>query len=217
MKRPERARDNKDSPVAVPPTASSYSLGYAAADERLGAASDKQLLLWMRSGDTAAFEQLFARYETRLVAYAARYTGSLDIAKDVCQEVFLKLITRPPRVLICDRLGPWLFRVTRNLAIDNKRRRKFELPELENDRTELAAEGDPLQSVSQKSDAELVRHLVETLPRELRDVVELRIDGGTPFKDIAMILRIPQGTALWRMHRAVEILRQRWQDYERQV
>jgi len=60
----------------------------------------------------------------------------------------------------------------------------------------------------------VVRLLVRDLPKDLRDVVELRIDGDVPFKDIARILAIPQGTALWRMHRAVEVLRQMWRRHE---
>jgi len=58
---------------------------------------------------------------------------------------------------------------------------------------------------------------VDELPKDIRDVVELRIDGRVPFKDIAVILDIPQGTALWRMHRAVQLLRQRWKTYEANV
>jgi RNA polymerase sigma-70 factor (ECF subfamily) len=171
----------------------------------------------MKSGNTSAFEELFARYETRLVAYAARYIGSIDLAKDVCQEVFLKLISKPPRVLICDSLGPWLFRVTRNLAIDKRRRRKFEINEDDADMPEASAEGDPALTLRNKDDVEVVRDMVNELPKDLRDVVELRIDGGVSFKEIASILDIPQGTALWRMHRAVELLRQTWRRYEAEV
>jgi len=185
--------------------------------DRLKEASDKKLLRWMRSGNSAAFEELFLRYETRMVCYATRYIGSADLARDVCQEVFLKLISKPPRVLICDSLASWLFRVTRNLAIDKRRRRKFEIHEEDAELTEPRAEGDPLQSLTEKNDVEVVRELVTSLPPDLRDVVELRIYGETPFKDVAAILRIPQGTALWRMHRAVELLRQRWRRYEEQV
>lgn len=193
-----------------------YSLSVVEA-QALESASDKKLLRWVRAGQTAAFEQLFSRYETRLLAYATRYTGSQDLAKDVCQEVFLKLIEKPPLVLICDSLGPWLFRVTRNLAIDKCRRRRFEIPEGDVEAVEPRADGDPLQSLTEKNDAEVVRELVADLPRELRDVVELRIDARIPFKEIAVILRIPQGTALWRMHRAIELLRQSWKCYEEQV
>lgn len=179
---------------------------------------DRVLLKWVREGSTAAFETLFARYETRLVGYASRYFDSVDLAKDVCQEVFLKLITKPPRVLMSDSLAPWLFRVARNLAIDSKRRRKFEVREAELRMHEPRDQGrDPLQSMTRKSDVECMQQLVRKLPPELRDVVELRIYGDVAFKEIAGILRIPQGTALWRMHRAVGLLRQAWKRDEQQM
>ncbi len=208
--------DMEQHPVAIQSTASDYALDRADAQSR-EAATDKRLVKWMRDGDTAAFEELFIRYETRLVAYATRYLGSVDLAKDVCQEVFLKLINKPPRVLICDSIGPWLFRVIRNLAIDKRRRRKFEIHEEDTDMPEARDEGDPLSSLRERNDVEVVRRLVRELPKDLRDVVELRIDGDVPFKDIAQVLDIPQGTALWRMHRAVEVLRQMWRRHEAQL
>jgi RNA polymerase sigma-70 factor (ECF subfamily) len=199
--------------VAIEPSADGYLLDRDVS-ERREEATDKRLVKWMRDGDTAAFEELFVRYETRLVAYATRYLGSVDLAKDVCQEVFLKLINNPPRVLICDSIGPWLFRVTRNLAIDKRRRRRFEIQEQDTDMPEAREEGDPLSALQDRNDVEVVRLLVRDLPKDLRDVVELRIDGDVPFKDIARMLDIPQGTALWRMHRAVEVLRQMWRRHE---
>ena len=79
------------------------------------------------------------------------------------------------------------------------------------------SEVNPLQTLTRHNDAAVIRDLVNRLPDDLREVVELRIDGGVSFKDIAVILDIPQGTALWRMHRAVEVLRQQWRNYEPQV
>ena len=196
-------------------TAATFAFREAAVED-LREATDKHLVRRMGQGETAAFEELFVRYETRLVAYAARYLKSIDLAKDVCQEVFLKLINRPPQVLVCDSVGPWLFRVTRNLAIDKQRRRKFEIQD-EEEIPEFHEEGDPLSSLTAKNDMEVVRKMVGELPKDIRDVVELRIDGGVPFKEIALILDVPQGTALWRMHRAVELLRQRWRSYAEQV
>jgi RNA polymerase sigma-70 factor, ECF subfamily len=202
--------------VPAQTSASGLLAGQDALD-RLSEATDKRLVKWMCDGDTTAFEELFRRYETRLISYAARYIGSIDLAKDVCQEVFLKLISKPPRVLICDSVGPWLFRVTRNLAIDKRRRRKFEIQEEDNEMPEARAEGTPLTTLAAQDDLHMIRELVEELPKDIRDVVELRIDGRVPFKDIAVILGIPQGTALWRMHRAVQLMRQRWKTYEAQV
>ena len=136
----------------------------------------------------------------------------------MCQEVFLKLISKPPSVLICDSVGPWLFRVTRNLAIDKRRRRKFEMQDEDNEMPEARAEGQPAEfALGQGRPRDDPRNGGEAGRRDIRDVVELRIDGRVPFKDIAVILDIPQGTALWRMHRAVQLMRQQWKVYEAQV
>ncbi|MBQ6474292.1 MAG: sigma-70 family RNA polymerase sigma factor [Victivallales bacterium] len=170
--------------------------------------TDKVLLGWMCDGDGKALEQIVSRYNSRIVAYSTRFLNSPDLAKDVCQEVFLKLIDKPPAVLLYDNLGPWLFRVARNLSIDKRRRRKVEVTE--DDLPEAPAEGTPLTEATANNDLAVMRELVRKLPEEIRDVVELRIYGRVPFKDIAVILNIPQGTALWRMHRALELLRMGW-------
>ena len=170
--------------------------------------TDKVLLGWMCDGDGKALEQIISRYNSRIVAFSTRFLNSPDLAKDVCQEVFLKLIDKPPAVLLYDNLGPWLFRVARNLSIDKRRRRKFEVTE--DDLPDAPAEGTPLTEATANNDLAVMRELVRKLPEELREVVELRIYGRVPFKDIAVILNIPQGTALWRMHRALELLRIGW-------
>jgi len=172
--------------------------------------TDRHLLKLMNNACPGAFEELFARYETRLIAYASRYVDSIDLAKDVCQEVFLKLINKPPCMLISDSLGPWLFRVARNRAIDKRRSRKFEVSEPTSVFNEPREDETPLRTLSRESDASFIRDLLEELPADLRDVVNMRIYADLSFKEISATLEIPQGTALWRMHRALELLRQRW-------
>ena len=173
------------------------------------AAADRTLMAWMCEGDAMAFAQIFDRYHKRIVAYASKYVESFDIAKDVCQEVFLRLIDRPPSVLIYDSLSPWLFRVARNLAIDKCRRRRLEFAG-DGSIPEAREENTPLKTATAKSDAAFMRKLVDRLPPDTREVVRLRVFGEVSYRDIAVILGIPQGTALWRMHRALEQLRKEW-------
>jgi len=199
--------------LTLHPEQTGMSLASQASDEAMerdyGNATDKLLLRWMCDGDCKALEQIIARYNSRIIAYATRYLNSQDLAKDVCQEVFLKLMDKPPAILLYDNLGPWLFRVARNLSIDKRRRRKFEVTG-EEELPEALAEDTPLTEATANNDLAVVRELVQNLPEEIREVVELRIYGGVAFKDIAVILNIPQGTALWRMHRALELLRIGW-------
>jgi len=179
--------------------------------------SDQELLQRLVAGDQDAVQTLVERYQTALVEYAARYLPSPDLAKDVAQEVFLKLLDVPPSHLQNGVLGPWLFRVARNLAIDAARHGKFEiasgaptdLPVADTD-VPASVASDPLHTLMASSDAEQLRRLCNQLPAELKAVVEDRMDGNLSFQEIAEKEHIPLGTALWRVHHAFEILRHKW-------
>lgn len=125
----------------------------------------------------------------------------------------MKLIRRPPVTLRNGNLGPWLFRVTYNLAIDLWRHRKFEvtgeeLPE------EAMGKTTPFNSLTQDHDIALLRKLIGELPDEYRQVVELRVYAEMPYREIALTLDIPQGTALWRYHESIKLLSSMWRRHE---
>ena len=175
--------------------------------------SDMALVERMCAGDSTAVQEIVMRYERKLIAYAQQIVGSEDLAKDICQEVFMKLIRRPPLTGKQGSLGPWLFRVAYNRAIDVWRRRKFEitgeeLPEESMGRTT------PFSNVSKSHDLALLRELVGMLPDEYRQVVELRVYAEMPYKEIAATLGIPQGTALWRYHESIKLLGIMWRKHE---
>ena len=89
--------------------------------------SDDELLARVAQGEEAAFNMLVARYQTRLMALAARVTGSRVTAEDVVQECFARAWAQAPRwrPLGGGRthgVAAWLSRTTLNLAIDQFRR-----------------------------------------------------------------------------------------------
>ena len=177
---------------------------------------DALLLKGARDGDDRAAQRLFDRYQRTLVDAASRYLPSRDLAQDVAQEVFLKLLESPPSRLSGGTLRPWLLRVARNLSLDRVRRGKFEIPVGESGEYASAhqpADGagvDPLSTAMRSSDAERIRHLRSQLPQELQRLLEARFEQGLSFQQIALREGIPLGTALWRLHHAFKRLRQKW-------
>jgi RNA polymerase sigma-70 factor (ECF subfamily) len=172
-------------------------------------ATDEGLLREFCGGSESAFFQLFTRYERRLIAYLFKYTGDMELSKDVCQETFTKLAQRPPKLLFNGRIKPWLFRVGRNLAIDHMRRRKWEVTagnDILVDEADVAAAPD--EALAGIDDIAMVRRMIARLPDEYRDVVCQRVYGNLTFKEIAAVCEIPLGTALWRMRRALELMRE---------
>ncbi len=175
-------------------------------------AADSELLRRLREKeDIRAFEVLFARYEKRIQGWAAPYLPSSDLARDVSQEVFLKLLNDTPAELKGDSLAPWLRRVTCNLSIDYARPRRFEVSGESLPGLGGQTETTPQTELSASNDAQVLHQLVAQLPQELRTVVEFRLNQDLPFREIAERCGIPLGTALWRMHRAIEVLREQWQ------
>ncbi|MDQ6732015.1 MAG: sigma-70 family RNA polymerase sigma factor, partial [Actinomycetota bacterium] len=84
--------------------------------------SDERLITYLRKGNTAAFDVLFARYETRLLAFCRHLLGSREDAEDVLQEVMTAAFNaihadgRPINV------RPWLYRIARNRSLNHLRR-----------------------------------------------------------------------------------------------
>lgn len=177
--------------------------------------SDAVLFGAVLNGDQSAMQELFERYRSRLAAYAARFLNSNDLAQDVVQDTFLKFLDNPPSRLQDGSLAPWLLRVARNLALDRLRHGRFEISTGE--LLDLPSKGeadvsvaDPLSQAMAINDAECLRRICANLPDEFRVVVEDRIDRNLSFQEIADREKIPLGTALWRVHRAFEMIRRNW-------
>ena len=162
--------------------------------------TDTALLSELRKGNSRALSEIFRRYESGLVGYLFRRFGDLDLAKDVVQDTFMKLIKRPPRKCQGDSLKPWLYRVARNLAVDSVRKG--------NRMTQMdSIPEDQLQTSNPKVLKAEASELVQELPPAQLEVVLLRIYADMKFSEIAEQLDIPLSTALWRMRQALESMR----------
>ena len=182
--------------------------------------SDIELLKRICNNDHAAFDVVFNKYHQPIKAYAFTICGPMWM-DDVVQDTFLKLIQNPPIVLAYDSLAPWLFRVTRNLAIDHVRRNK-RLVYSDNFTLFGTTSGDddgigpcgcgssrrksPANMAMLHSDAKLAMQLLEQLPSSFKEVFVLFIVKGVKIKDIARRIDIPEGTVLWRIHKARKMM-----------
>lgn len=85
-----------------------------------------QLVARLRAGDAAAFEAVYAAYNRRLFAFLARLSGRREVAEDLVEETWLRLVAHRSRLQADTRLGPWLFTVARNLYVSYRRSRMLE-------------------------------------------------------------------------------------------
>jgi len=84
------------------------------------------LVAGLRAGEAAAFDAVYDAYRARLYAFLARLSRRRDVAEDLVEETWLRLVAGAARLTPDTRLGPWLFTVARNLYFSACRSRLLE-------------------------------------------------------------------------------------------
>ncbi|NUR55349.1 MAG: RNA polymerase sigma factor [Acidobacteria bacterium] len=84
------------------------------------------LVARLRAGDAAAFDDVIGRFHAPLFNFLARLSRRRDLAEDLLEETWLRLVARAPALREDTRLGPWLFTVARNLYASYCRSRLVE-------------------------------------------------------------------------------------------
>ncbi len=169
---------------------------------------DASLVERCLKGDEVAWEDLVRTHTRRVYAICYRFTNVQSEAQDIAQEVFLRVF----RSLKCFRPNEgkfvvWLTRLTRNLLIDHYRRSKMDrstdsledqLPVLE----EKASVGSRTDAMLAGREAgEVLQNALQKLSPDLRETVVLRDLEEMEYKEIAAVLRVPEGTVKSRLNR----------------
>jgi RNA polymerase sigma-70 factor (ECF subfamily) len=150
----------------------------------LGKASDEELMRRAQNGDRQAFSIVYERYSSAVLSYLYRMLGNVEDVESIGQEVFLRAFRFAPTYRYPEKLSTWLFTITRNLAINNARRRKRSpvrnVTELNLEGVEVT--GDPWQIATQATDndekqEEIARILkaLEDLPTDQKEVIVLGV------------------------------------------
>jgi RNA polymerase sigma-70 factor (ECF subfamily) len=165
------------------------------------------LLPRCREGDEAAWRELVARHTRKVFGLAYRFTGRVDEAEDLTQEVFVKVYQTLGRYRESDGpFGGWLMAVARNHAIDHYRRRKQERLRRSDDPVALetmpSRDEHPIAGLEREERARLVHRGLAALPADLRLPLILCDLQGRPYEEIASELGIPLGTVKSRINRA---------------
>ena len=184
--------------------------------------SDEQLALAYIDGNNRAFDELLSRNQDRVFTTIMYAVKDEDLANDLFQETFLKVITKLQNGQYSDtgKFSWWLTRIAHNVVIDHFRAQKsskiVEAPK-DNDLSNLRGEAIHNQSrESELNDEQVmedVKRLVEALPEAQRDVVNMRYFQELSFKEIAEQTNVSINTSLGRMRYALINLRKLTRQY----
>jgi len=179
--------------------------------------TDEELLQRMRGGDEQAFVVLYRKLQGPIYRFVLNITGSIGVAEDVTQEVFLALIRNncgfdAGRVT----LSAYLFGIARKLVLRQlQRNRTMVEQEIQADEwgyPELGVTQDPIVDLLHTEGLEVLRRAVLSLPRRYREVVVLCDLEEMDYTQAAAVLDCPVGTVRSRLHRARALLLEKLQD-----
>jgi len=139
-------------------------------------------------------EQLFTEYNQPLFRYLCRAVGNLDAARDLTQDVFVRVSRSAIPAAPAIGIRAWLFRIARNLALDYHRHRRT-IPDL----VSLSSAG--ARSANQDV-AIAVTQALATLADLDRDAFLLRELGGLGYDEIAQVCELSPDAVRSRIHRA---------------
>jgi RNA polymerase sigma-70 factor (ECF subfamily) len=156
------------------------------------------------------FLDTLQRYERPLIRYAQNIVGQLDDARDIVQDVFVKL-SQSLHTLDTERLAPWLFTVCKNRATDHLRKHsRITLMETETLDLEESDVSRPGFDMEQRETAETLRGLLKTLPDKQREAIRMKFMAGLSYKEISEVMKTSVGNVGYLIHHGVNALREQW-------
>jgi RNA polymerase sigma-70 factor (ECF subfamily) len=167
--------------------------------------SEIDLLERCRRGEERAWRDLVERHTRRVFAIAYRFSGRVDEAEDLTQEVFVKVYQSLNRYeAAAGSFAAWLTTVARNHSIDHYRKMREERRVTGGDAALLSLparnEGQE-RALLRDERAQLVRRALRVMPNDLREALVLCDLQGLPYDEIAATLGVPVGTVKSRINR----------------
>lgn len=198
---------------------------------RLGGLTDEQLMMACQRGRQEALEELYRRHHRAVFGFVLRLVQDCQLAEDLVQETFLRVYGNRERWQPRSKFTSWLYRIARNLCIDEKRRYWNRLVHCDAD-MRVGESGDSQSVIDLREDnnfnarqkcaqavhAEMIKRAVNSLSHDQREVIILNKYQGLSYIEIADILGVTAESIKQRAYRAHlklrEILRPIMEEYE---
>ena len=168
----------------------------------------------LKSQDPELLDRLIELYQHRLLRYLLFLTGKREVAEDLFQETWMRVLLRGSQYNGKARFDTWLFTIARNLVIDLSRKRTMtsldEMSDASEDgrAVEFAIDGpSPLEQFQLREDRAEVAEVLLKLEPNYREVLVLRFHEEMSLEEIASVTRAPLSTVKSRLYRGLAALK----------
>src|SRR6185437_16171424 len=203
------------------PIQSIFARGPAAIEQEAVRQENLAIAEGLKRQEAGLLDELIQRYQHRLLRYLLYLTSSRELAEDLFQEVWMRVLMRGSQFNGKARFDTWLFTIARNLVIDYRRKRTLaSLDELvdgssDDDRPVTFEISDdqptPFDRMASREDAERVAEALLELDTVYREVLVLRFHEDLSLQEIATVTRAPLSTVKSRLYRGLASIKPRLQ------
>ena len=181
---------------------------------------DADVVALALEGRDAAHRELIKRYERPVFSLVFRMVRNRELAEDLAQDTFIKVLNHIDRYRPEFKLSSWLFKIANNVAIDHLRRRQLDTVSMDGSPHAMTAEAvestrfdvpdsseNALDEMEAKELGSAIERAIALLRPEYRACIMLRHVEGRSYEEIATTLDLPLGTVKTYIHRARHELR----------
>ena len=165
--------------------------------------TEAQIIEACKGGDRDAFRALFEIYKDRVYSIAYHFSSDEAMARDVTQQVFLKLFTVIAQFRRDAEFATWLYRIVANCCTDEQRRRRRFVPfdPQHHEAKTMTTKGGQERAYQRRELAASVREAISQLSPKLRLPILLKYVEGLSYEEIAAALNCSVGTVSSRLNR----------------
>jgi len=186
---------------------------------------DADVAALAKEGREPAFRELVRRYERPVFSLIFRMVRDRELAEDLAQDTFIKVLNNIDRYRPEFKLSSWLFKIAHNVTIDHLRKRQLATVSLDGSpHAQTAAEAQAtsldvesrgesaLEAIESRELGSAIERAIGRLRPEYRSCILLRHVEGRSYEEIAATLDLPLGTVKTYIHRARHELREALED-----
>jgi RNA polymerase sigma-70 factor (ECF subfamily) len=181
--------------------------------------TEKELIIKAQNGNTIAFEQLVYNYDRAVLSIAMRYVRDEDDAKDIYQEVFIRVFRGLKKFEFRSEFSTWVFRITTNVCLTYKSRKKEQImipleDEIDDEKSYetidiISRERSPEEETADNDLGLLIGNAVDSLTTRQRITFVLKHYEGYKIREIAEMLNCKEGTVKKYLFDAVKNLKKK--------
>ena len=186
--------------------------------------SEKELIQKAQQGNQIAFEELIYNYDRSVLSIAMKYTKDPDDAKDIYQEVFIRVYRSLKKFEFRSEFSTWLFRITTNVCLTHKAKKKeqmmislqeeFDEDKIDYENKNLKFDGlTPEEETTSNDLGIIINNAVESLSAKQRITFVLKHYEGYKIREIAEMLNCKEGTVKKYLFEATQKLRTHLHDF----